>query len=145
MAARMSFELRRLLKERKLMRIRPDRKLVLKEMNGAESDLEEAKNSLKNQKFKWATIQGYYSMFHSARALLFSKGFREKRHRALLTAIKELFQDVIDPFLFDSFEDAMDLREEADYGLTFSMTGASEVVESAEKFLIKAKEILKIR
>jgi len=144
MEAEMSFEITRLLRERKLIRIKPDRKLVIKEINGAESDLDTAKGSLGDQNFKWATVQGYYSMFHSARALLYSKGFREKSHRAILTALRELFQNEIDLSLLDSFSDAMDLREAADYGLTYSETGAVDIIKSAEKLLAKAKEILKI-
>jgi len=38
-----------------------DRKLILKEIEGAVSDLEEAKDSLSRRSLKWATIQGYYS------------------------------------------------------------------------------------
>lgn len=83
----MSFKFNQLLKERKLVKIRPNKSLLLKEIKGAEADLETAKRSLRDENFKWATIQGYYSMFHSARALLYSKGFREKSHYALLVAI----------------------------------------------------------
>lgn len=81
-------EFRRFLDERKLMRIKIDRKLILKEIDGAIADLQEAKESLSRKKFKWATIQGYYSMFHAARALLYSKGFREKSHYALISSVK---------------------------------------------------------
>lgn len=94
--------------------------------------------------FKWATIQGYYSIFHSARALLYSKGYREKSHYALLVAIKELFTQNIVSSLIQGFEDAMSLREAADYGLTFSKEGAKDVINTAKKFLIRAKEILGI-
>jgi uncharacterized protein (UPF0332 family) len=71
---------KRFVEERKLIRISVDRKLILKEIEGAISDLEEAKDSLSRKKFKWAIIQGYYSMFHAARALVYSEGFREKSH-----------------------------------------------------------------
>lgn len=46
---------------------------------------------MSRNKFKWATIQAYYSMFHAARALLYSAGYREKSHPALLTALNEIF------------------------------------------------------
>jgi uncharacterized protein (UPF0332 family) len=92
----MSFNFKRLLDERKLVRIKPDRKLVLKEIEAARSDLVDARESLERNKFKWATIQGYYSMFHSARALLFEKGYREKSHYALLIALRELFSGVVE-------------------------------------------------
>jgi uncharacterized protein (UPF0332 family) len=84
-------------------------------------------------------------MFHSARALLYSKGFREKSHYALLIAIKELFRNEINLSIIQGFEDAMHLREAADYGLTFSEEGALDVIKTAQKFLSEAKNLLKIR
>ena len=69
MGTRVSFKFRQLLEERRLVRIKPDRKLVLKEIEGAKSDLETARKSLQDGNFKWAIIQGYYSIFHAARAL----------------------------------------------------------------------------
>jgi uncharacterized protein (UPF0332 family) len=142
MGTRVSFKFKRLLEERRLTRIKPDRKLVLKEIEGAKSDLETARKSLQDENFKWAIIQGYYSIFHSARALVYSKGFREKSHYALLVAIQELFRDELESFLIQGFGDAMNLRQTADYGLTFSKEGAINVIETAERFLLKAKEIL---
>jgi len=135
---------KRFVEERKLIRISVDRKLILKEIEGAISDLEEAKDSLSRKKFKWAIIQGYYSMFHAARALVYSKGFREKSHYALLVALRELFKNLLESELIENFEEAMSLREEADYGLIFSEEGATSIVNNAEKFLNKVKEILHI-
>jgi uncharacterized protein (UPF0332 family) len=83
-------------------------------------------------------------MFHAARALLFSKGFREKSHRALLTALRELFKTSIEPELFDAFEDGMAVREEADYSMIYSEESASELIENARRFLAEAKRMLKI-
>ena len=145
MGTRVSFRFKRLLEERKLTRIKPDRKLVLKEIEGAKSDLETARKSLRDGNFKWAIIQGYYSIFHAARALLYSKGFREKSHYAILVAIQELFADDLETSLIQGFEDAMNLRQTADYGLTFSEAGALDVIKTAEKFLFKTKEILNIQ
>jgi len=142
MGTRVSFRFRQLLEERRLTRIKPDRKLVLKEIEGAKSDLETARKSLRDGNFKWAIIQGYYSTFHTARALVYSKGFREKSHYALLIAVQELFSDKLESSLVQGFEDAMNLRQAADYGLAFSKEGAINVIETAEKFLLKTKEIL---
>lgn len=137
-------EFRRFVEERRLIRIKVDRKLSLKEIKGAVLDLEEAKDSLSERKFKWATIQGYYSMFHAARALVYSEGFREKSHHALLIALRELFRNQLEPELIQNFEEAMNLREEADYGLIFSEEGATNTVKNAEKFLNKVKKILHV-
>jgi len=43
-----SYEIRKLLQERKLLQIKPDRKLVTKEIKGAEYDLSRAMESLSN-------------------------------------------------------------------------------------------------
>jgi uncharacterized protein (UPF0332 family) len=137
-------QFRRFVEEGRLTRIGVDRKLVLKEIEGAVSDLEEAKDSLWRKKFKWTIVQGYYSMFHTARALLYSKGFREKSHYALFVALRELFGNQLESEIIQNFEEAMSLREEADYGLVFSEEGAASTVDNAEKFLIKGKKILQI-
>jgi hypothetical protein len=67
----MSSEFKQLLNERKLVKANISRRMVLKEVKGAEMDLRDARDSLEQGKFKWAIIQAYYSMFHSARALLY--------------------------------------------------------------------------
>ncbi len=127
------------------MKARIDRDMVVKEIEAAKSDLAEARDSLAGKKLKWATIQSYYSMFHSARALLYSKGYREKSHYALSIAIEELFSNEIGLSMVNAFRDAMDLRQEADYGLKFSEAGATETIEAAEKLLARVKEILKVK
>jgi uncharacterized protein (UPF0332 family) len=144
MAGRISGILQRLLAERKVTRIRSDKKLVLKEIEGAEHDLSRARVTYSEEDYKWATIPAYYCMFHSARALLYSKGFREKSHRALLIAIGELFGKTgeIENSLIQAFEEAIGLREQADYGLIFSENSAETILHDAEKFLEHAKRIL---
>jgi uncharacterized protein (UPF0332 family) len=145
MGSRISPQLARLLRERKLTRAQISRGVVLKEIEAAQTDLQDAKESLESGKLKWATIQGYYSMFHSARALLFSCGFREKSHHALLLAVRELFPNDLEHSLISRFEEGMQLRQEADYGLKFSETGAIDTIEGAEIMLSRAKQILKIK
>ena len=137
-------QFKRFVEEGRLTRIGIARKLILKEVEGAASDLEEAEDSLSRKKFKWATVQGYYSMFHSARALIYSKGLREKSHYALLVALRELFRNQLELEIMQDFEEAMNLREEADYGLIFSEEAATRTVTNATKFLERTKEILRL-
>lgn len=84
-------------------------------------------------------------MFHSVRALLYHRGLREKSHYAMLVAIRELYTNELGRNLISAFEDGMELRQEADYGLKFSEEGALDTVSNAEQFLKKAKEILKTK
>lgn len=117
--------------------------MILKEIDAAEHDLSRAKETLEQGDSKWATIQGYYSMFHSARALIFSKGYRERSHYCLRIAVKELFvfTNELKSEFIDFLEDAKSLREQADYGLSYYPSGAKETIDNASRFLEKAKEL----
>ena len=78
-------------------------------------------------------------MFHSARALLFSKEFREKSHYCLYAALKELFvkNKELDADYVEDFRNAMVLREDADYRTKFSKSGAIAVLKKANEFLMR--------
>ena len=142
MASRVSARFQKLLAERKLMKASVSKGMIEKEVQAANNDLKDSKDSLSERKFKWATIQAYYSMFHSARTLLYSRGYRERSHFALLVAVRELFGNELVTNLISTFEEGMELRQEADYGLKFSEHGAQETVEGAGELLSKVKELL---
>ena len=138
-------EFRNCLNRGKIIRFPQAKRLVNRELNSARSDLEDAKFGLEHSRYKWSTIQGYYSMYHAARALIYSEGYRERSHYCLLIALRELFVDkgILDPDFAEDFLNSMRLRETADYRSDFSEEGARLVTEGAERFLRKAKDILK--
>lgn len=119
-------------------------KLVKKQMAIAMADLSEAEEGLKRDRWKWSTIQAYYSMFHTARALLYAKGFRERHHRCLRVAVSHLYSSEGNAFqrLIDDFQLAKEMRENADYSDDFSENGAKKLAASARKFADIAKTIL---
>jgi len=84
-------------------------------------------------------------MFHAARALLYRKGYRERSHAALVSAIRELYvrPGLLGEEALSNFENAMSLREAADYGHTFSKEGAQRVMEDAKRFLTSIRETVK--
>jgi uncharacterized protein (UPF0332 family) len=143
MAERLSLQFRRLLEERKLQRIEPKHDIITKETASAEYDLGKSKNSFEEADYKWAIVQAYYSMFHAARALIYSKGYREKSHRACLVALKEFFLDALGEERIDDFEEAMDLRESADYGSAYTDEDARNLVAKAQEFLENVRRILR--
>ena len=116
--------------------------MVIKELDGATRDLDAAKLSLKAGDHKWATIQAYYSIFHAARALLYRMGFRERSHRGLLAALRELYESNTISKMLEDFSEAMTLREEADYGLVSSEESARTVLEDATDFQEEAARLL---
>ena len=140
-----NIEFGKLLKSMKILKIQPDEKLVSKELDAAHADFDEAKISFERKKFKWATIQGYYSIFHSARALAFSKGYREKTHYALLVILQEILYKELGNSFIRLFEDSMHIREDADYESEFSEKTALSIIEGAEDYLEKAQEILRMK
>ena len=125
------------LNERKIVKIKPSTKMIEKEVNSAEYDLSRSRESLSHKDYKWASVQAYYSMFHSAKALVLNKGYREKSHYCLLVALKELYVETgeLAKEFADNFEMCMDIRQEADYGLTYSSGSAELSIESAKKLL----------
>jgi len=119
--------------------------MIEDEFRDAKYDLGKAKHSYEEADYKWATVQTYYSIFHLARALLYSEGYREKSHYALLVAIKEMFvkTGIIEAKYTDNFEDAMRLRQEADYRSEYSEGGAAETIENAEAMFDIVRGLLK--
>jgi uncharacterized protein (UPF0332 family) len=132
------------IKDGKLTRVNADIDLMFKEMEAAESDLETAERSLSDGNPKWAIIQCYYSMFHTSKALVLSKGYREKSHACLSIALKALFIDagMLEKKHFDRFRDCMAMREDADYGLVYSEASAKFALEWAKEFLAAADSII---
>jgi len=101
-------------------KIRPfsrGRALVAKELDSAASDLRRAEKTFAEDDLKWATIQLYYSMFHAARALIYSRNLREQSHYCLIEAVRFLFVETrkIPVSLIEGFKEAKSLREDADY------------------------------
>lgn len=141
----MNLEFQKALDKKRILHFSKAKASTKKELEAAKDDLNEAKDRLKNKKYKYATITAYYSMFHAARALIYSKGYREKSHYYLLVALQALFVDkgLIEDELAKDFHTAMVLRESADYHGEFSREGAESSIESATKFLQKAGAILK--
>ena len=134
------------LKRNKLTKFSKATSLIPKEIDSARSDLETATDSFRRKNYKWATVQAYYSMFHTARALLYSKGYREKSHYCLIVGIKTLFvaERLLDIRLVEALQTAKTLRENADYDSDFSKSSAETLVEKAQEFLNKAEVILQL-
>lgn len=140
----MSQEFKKCLERGKIKKFSPGKKLAGKELKLAEEDLRIALKSLSGRSYKWSIIQAYYSMFHSARALLYSKNYREKSHFCLIEAIRTLFVETgkLSVSLVESLLEAKGLREAADYYGDFSELNGKKLVKKAEEFLKKAKDIV---
>lgn len=135
METKLSGRMRQLIENRKILVSKNSIEMIEKEVDSSKSDLVDAKESFDSGKYKWAIIQGYYAIFHGARALLYSKNFREKSHAALLIALRELFAGKISEDDIMNFSNAMRLRESADYESTFSKESAAKCIAYAKQFI----------
>ncbi|PIP48775.1 MAG: hypothetical protein COX14_02890 [Chloroflexi bacterium CG23_combo_of_CG06-09_8_20_14_all_45_10] len=140
----MNQDFKQCLENKKIITFPRGKELVRKELSIAQSDLSDAKAGFDNQRYKWSTIQAYYAMFHAARALIYSRGYREKSHYCLAVALRALFVDenLLEAQIVRDFLNAMNLREAADYEAKFSESGAKAVTASAERFIHEAAHVL---
>jgi uncharacterized protein (UPF0332 family) len=74
----MSSEFERCIEKAKIVAFQKGPSLVSKELNSATEDLLSSKESFDRGNHKWATIQAYYSMFHTSRALIYNKKWKGK-------------------------------------------------------------------
>lgn len=142
----MDSRFRRCLEERRLVKLDTIPKdIIKKELEGAGFDLKSAERSLEEENYKWATVQAYYAAFHTSKALVLGKGYKEKSHFCLEMALKVLYIDanILETTYLRKFKECMDLREDADYGLIYSEKSAKEMTEWARKFLEKTRHLLR--
>jgi uncharacterized protein (UPF0332 family) len=127
-----------------LKKIKVDKKLIQKESDEAKYDLSRAKDALADNDFKWSIVKTYYSMFHAAKAVLFSLGLREKRHFAVGIVLERLSKKGKLQFKFvNDYRGAMLAREEADYRYIHTKDTAEYLIDVAEEFLMKMEELSK--
>ena len=132
------------MKRHKIREFSQGKELFEKEYTTAEKDLAESAESVERGKYKWATIQAYYAMFHCARSLLYRKNYREKSHYCLIVALKALYVDAgrLPVQFVERLQRAKNLRENADYYDDWSEAAARQMLKETEEFLVKAKELL---
>ena len=141
----MNPEFEQCLKRNKIREFPRGKALMTKTLGIAQRDLERAEKTFNDKDYKWATIQSYYSMFHSARALLFARNYREHSHYCLIVAMWALYVEkrLLPGSLIEALGKGKRLREDADYYDRWSEEGAIFALKAAEDFLKKAHELTK--
>lgn len=132
--------------KRFLLNIKPDKKLVDKELKESDYDLDKAEKAFKEEDYKWAIVKSYYAMFHAARAVLSNLGFREKRHFAIGIVLEDLNKKgKLESRFINDFNAAIQSREDADYHYIYSKETAENSLIIADEFIHRMKELLNIR
>lgn len=140
----MTKEFENCLKKGKIKKFSRGKNLAGKELRLAKEDFSSARKSFDDKNYRWCIIQVYYSMFHSARSLLYLKNYREHSHYCLNHAIRELYVKTgkMGVFFIDALTEAKNLREAADYYGDYSDVNAKKLLDKASQFIEKAEDIL---
>jgi uncharacterized protein (UPF0332 family) len=118
-----------------LTRMAPAHDMAEKEWKESDSDLEEAEKELGSKGYKWAIIKAYYAMFHSAKAVLFLLGLKERSHFAVGEMLGIFSREGrLEASYVNDFKGAMSAREGADYHYAYDQRTAEEMVAMAKGF-----------
>jgi len=113
----------------------------------AEKALKSAKLLQENGELEDAASRAYYAMFHSARAILFSKGISAKTHRGTISLFSEKIvkQGILSEEYADTLRKAFDIRQKSDYELYTQLNEETvkNLIKNAEKLIKKTRELTK--
>lgn len=139
------FNLHEAIQKRRIVPFSNGPKLVNNELRGARGDLDDAKDLFSRGRFKSATSISYFAIFHTGRALLYKKKYREKSHIQLAFAVKAFYVDkgLLPQEYYDNYVQAIGLREMADYKGKYSKQGAERNIRTAEEAIKQAENVLR--
>ena len=135
----MAFKFDDCVKKGLLRKIPASKDKAERSIDKAEKWLEEAKNTFKSSAFNSSVMDSYLTMFHSARAILFMDGWREKSHACVARYLEEKYvkPGKLEKKWVELLDLYRDIRHDDQYDLSFFSTQ-----EDAEKALKSAKEFL---
>lgn len=115
-----------------------------KEINSAMDEMVEARLSYAGREYKSATVKACQSLFHMARALLYSKGYEGESLSCVIGGIDHLFaeQGLIEIKWIMILLRALSFKEGGDYLVEYSREEARFFIESAVQFLKVAEDLL---
>jgi len=119
---------------------------AIRSINKAESWLKEAEKSLQGEAYDSSVLSSYLAMFHSARAILFLDGYREKSHACVARYLEEQYvnKKKLEKKWVELLDHHREIRHNDQYDLSFysSDEEAKEALESAGEFLQRMKHLL---
>ncbi len=110
----------------------------------AEDYIKKAEKILDKETFDISFLVTYISIFHSARALLYSKGYKERSHFCLFEFAREEFKDNQEVVrLAEISQNYRETRHMIQYeGALCSEASAKEAINDAKKFLKAVKNAI---
>ena len=129
-----------------IAKARPDKAKALASLKMSERKIGIAEQELAAKIFETALTNAYASMFHSARALLFNDGFKERSHFALFVFLSENYSSKLEKRFVSEFDYLRTRRHDLLYGLEIEESKKPEAehsIKTAKEFLQAVKKIIK--
>jgi uncharacterized protein (UPF0332 family) len=125
-----------------LKKIHPQPDLAKKDIKQAEFFLKEAEELLEIDKKQISALSLYNAFFHTARALLFKDGIKERSHYCIARYIESNYK--LDSFV-DAFETIMSLRHNVQYSTekVEIEEDLAEFINIGHKFIVEVNKLLK--
>lgn len=142
----MAFSYNDCISEGLLRKIPPSREQAFRSIEKSENWLKEAEKTLKSEAFDSSVLASYMVMFHSARAILFFDGFREKSHACVARYLEEKYVKTkkLKKKWVELLDHHREIRHNDQYDLSFFSTEeeAQQALKSASEFLDTMRELL---
>ncbi len=142
----MAFKFKDCVKKGLLRKIPASKGKAERSINKAKKWLDEAENTFESSAFNSSVIDSYLAMFHSARAILFIDGWREKSHACVARYLEEKYVKPgrLEKKWVELLDLQRDIRHDDQYDLSFFSTreDAEKALESAKQFLERIKKLI---
>ncbi|MBU0532568.1 HEPN domain-containing protein [Candidatus Micrarchaeota archaeon] len=138
-----------LIREGQLIKTRPDLKKAEKSIILAENKIEKAKVELGVEIYDNAVVSAYTAMFHTARALLFKDGFKERNHYVVCEYLRERYRNTVEMKYINELNVLRTTRHKIIYGddetniKEIQRAEAESAIKTAEGFLVFIRKLIK--
>lgn len=134
------------IKENLLRTIPPSKEKARGSISAAQKWLEEAEKNFQSEAFNSSVMSSYLAMFHSARAILFFDGWREKSHYCVARYLEEKYvkKNWLELKWIELLDHYREVRHDDQYNVSFFATKeeAENILDSAKKFVERMINLL---
>ncbi|HIH97892.1 MAG TPA: HEPN domain-containing protein [Thermoplasmata archaeon] len=146
MVRELKFDFDDCVKEGLLRRIPPSKGRAEGSMKAALRWLEEGEKDSDGEAFASSVLSSYLAMFHSARAILFFDGFRERSHYCIARYLEERYvkTSLLERKWIELLDHYRELRHEGQYSVSFFATKdeAKSASKTAKEFVERMKKLM---
>ena len=132
-------------KEGLLRKTKPSKQYAIKSLETSLNYIQNAKDNFEMKNNNLVIFCSYTAMFHSARALLFKDGIKERSHLCIVSYIRETFPELRN--LSNQLDAYRRNRHNTLYGLDFLISDyeAQQAIKDAEQFYKQIEKMIDVK